>query len=297
MKKIDQIKKKNDVLRFVSALSDKDLVSLENHLIAENYEIDTKEIEDQKSTSLLESLSIDPELINEDVQQKLKVIFESAVAVKTQEQVAKFIAEQEQVFEQYSSTIKEELEETYKNSFHELEENLDAYLDYVIQEWSEENKLAIEEGVKTQISESVLTGLKRLFDDNYIDVPSEKISLISTLEKKVDKLYSTNISLNEKNKELSETTVALKKRLIVEDLSKNLTLPQKERLVALSENVQAKTSKEFKKQVETLVTLLKEEKPTPAKSSSSLLSEECSYNSDKSIDPSVKKYLEMIEKM
>lgn len=300
MKNFEQLKKKNDVIRFISRLNEDEISRVENFIISENFEIDTSDI-DTKET-IIESLNVDSaEVLTEETKEKLKVIFDSVVSQKVTDKVNDYIKESAEVVSEYGDYVKTKLEEQYKSDFETLETNLDSYLDYVISEWVTENTIALEQGVKVQLSESILTGLKRLFDDNYIDVPDEKINLISTLENKAKKLYENNISLHETNKDLNARLVALKKRMIVEELSKELTLPQKEKLDILVENVVVKNSKEFKKQVDALINVIKEEKETNLNrdhvSITQLNEGLVSKNNKNLVDPQIKKYLEAIDKM
>lgn len=300
MKNFEQLKKKNDVIRFISRLNEDEISRVENFIISENFEIDTSDI-DTKET-IIESLNVDSaEVLTEETKEKLKVIFDSVVSQKVTDKVNDYIKESAEVVSEYGDYVKNKLEEQYKSDFETLETNLDSYLDYVISEWVTENTIALEQGVKVQLSESILTGLKRLFDDNYIDVPDEKINLISTLENKAKKLYENNISLHETNKDLNARLVALKKRMIVEELSKELTLPQKEKLDILVENVVVKNSKEFKKQVDALINVIKEEKETNLNrdhvSITQLNEGLVSKNNKNLVDPQIKKYLEAIDKM
>ena len=165
----------------------------------------------------------------------------------------------------------------------------------MISEWVQENTLAIEKGVKVQLAESVMVGLKKLFSDNHIDVPDEKINLISTLETKAKKLYENNISLHETNRNLKQEVIDLKKKLIVESCSDELTLTQKERLQTLSESIAVKSSKEFRKQVELMKKMITEEKEVKKTPKTSPLLTETKHIDE--IDPQVKKYLDVITKM
>ena len=298
MEKFEQLKTKNDLLRFVSELGFDQLKKLENHLIQENYEIETDN--DPTDSPLFEALDIQDDLLTEDAKKKVQVIFEAEVTARVNDEVAVYIREAKENINEYGEYVKNQLIEQYNHDFDVLEENLDTYLDYVINEWLEENTLSIEKGVKVQLAESVLSGLKRLFDDNYIDVPNDKINLVSSLENKNKKLYQNTISLHEENKNLNKEIVSLKKRLIVEELTKDLTDVQKEKLTKLTPSISAKTSKEYRNQVSLLVESVKNDhkKETKIKNPDQILNESMGkVENTKIVDPAIKKYLDAIAKM
>lgn len=292
MNTLDNIKKRNSVVRFINKLSDSDVELLENHLIQQDYEINDEETEE---TPLVESLNLDETVLDKDIQAKLKVLFEAKVNERVLDKQAVFIKETNEKMNEYGEYLKDQLTEQFEADLEKLEESLDSYLDYVISEWVQENTLAIEKGVKVQLAESVMVGLKKLFSDNHIDVPDEKINLISTLETKAKKLYENNISLHETNRNLKQEVIDLKKKLIVESCSDELTLTQKERLQTLSESIAVKSSKEFRKQVELMKKMITEEKEVEKTPKTSPLLTETKHIDE--IDPRVKKYLDVITKM
>jgi len=292
MNTLDNIKKRNSVVRFINKLSDSDVELLENHLIQQDYEINDEETEE---TPLVESLNLDETVLDKDIQAKLKVLFEAKVNERVLDKQAVFIKETNEKMNEYGEYLKDQLTEQFEADLEKLEESLDSYLDYVISEWVQENTLAIEKGVKVQLAESVMVGLKKLFSDNHIDVPDEKINLISTLETKAKKLYENNISLHETNRNLKQEVIDLKKKLIVESCSDELTLTQKERLQTLSESIAVKSSKEFRKQVELMKKMITEEKEVEKTPKTSPLLTETKHIDE--IDPQVKKYLDVITKM
>lgn len=257
MDQINALKKRNEISRFISLMNKESLEKLENFLISENFEVDVDEKPEIKE-SLLEAISLnDNELLTEEVKDKISVLFNAAVLEKTnekvkviQEEVSQLVEENKTSTEAYAEYVKNELISENDSKLSELEEKLDSYLDYVISEWTEENKLGIESGVKVQISESVLLGLKKLFEDNSIEVSDDQINLVSELETKTKKLYENNISLNDQIRDLNKKNSELNKMVILESESEGMTKLDKDRLVNLSKNVKAKTVSEFKKQVQ-----------------------------------------------
>ena len=202
------------------------------------------------------------EELSEEFQNKARTIFETAIKVKISEVKA-------ELEEQYEKSIVEEVA-TVKT---ELTERLDAYLEYVADEWVAENKLAIESGLKTEMTESFLTGMKSLFEDHYVTIPEEKYDVVNSMVEKLDEM-------EDKLNEQIEKNVALNKRLaesvadvIQADVSEGLALSQKEKLASLAENVEFDSEETYR---EKLVTLRESYFPTNTgtRDNSETLSEE-----------------------
>ena len=181
------------------------------------------------------------EELSEDFKEKAKTIFEAAINSKV-------------------STIKVELEEAYAAKFAEeveaakesLAERVDSYLEYVADEWVAENALAIEAGLKTEMTESFLSGMKGLFEEHYVTIPEEKYDV---LESMVEKLDDMETKLNEQ----IEKNISLNSRLnesvaegILDEISEGLASTQKEKLASLSESVEFESEKSYREKLETL---------------------------------------------
>lgn len=308
MDQIQLLKKKNDMQRFISLLDESAFEKLENYLIESDIEVDADV--SPVTEELIENViaNEDSSLLTEEVKDKLKVIFQASVNDKVQEKVKAihetvdtFFTENQESVDKYAEYVKTELVALNEQQQEELETKLDAYLDYVITEWVEENKIALETGVKTQISESVLSGLKKLFESNYIEVPEKPISLIQELESKTKQLYESNVELNTKynltNKKLSD----LNKKFVVLEATAGMTSEfDKDKLVVLSESIKAKTVDEFKNKVqaikETIIT-----KPTPERSNvtQTQLDEGKKVEvelEETYVDPKIKQYLSAFSK-
>lgn len=313
MDQIQLLAKKNDIQRFISLMDESVFSKLENHLIEANYEVDV----DGKTSTIDENLlsevmsSNDTEsLITEEVKDKIKVIFTAAVNEKVQEKVREiqesmdnFFTENQGSVDAYAEYVKQELESENEEKQTTLEEKLDSYLDYVITEWVEENKIALESGVRNQISESVISGLKKLFESNYINVPEEPITLMGELEEKSKKLYETNVDLNSQVKTLNKKVSDLNKKLILETCSSDLSGLDKDRLASLAESIKAKTVEEFKKQVNILKeSLISKNTINDNRDNVSVtqLNEGKAVTQEKetsNVDPKIQSYLDVIEKM
>ena len=192
------------------------------------------------------------EELSEEFQTKAKTIFEAAINSKVD-------AIQQELETVYSEKLAEEMEST-KTS---LTERVDSYLEYVADEWLQENQLAVDQGLKAEMSESFMTGLKGLFEEHYVSVPEEKYDVLESMVNKLDEMES---KLNEQ----IDRNVALNKRLsestsdgILSDVSEGLAVTQKEKLASLAESVEFESEQNYR---EKLVTLRESYFPTTAPS-------------------------------
>ena len=181
------------------------------------------------------------EELSEEFQEKARTIFEAAINAK----VAQI---QEQLEAQYAEKFVEEVAAAKES----LAERVDSYLEYVSDEWFEENALAVEAGLKTEMTESFLSGMKGLFEEHYVTIPEEKYDV---LESMVEKLDDMETKLNEQ----IEKNIALNSRLsesvadgILDDVSEGLASTQKEKLASLSESVEFESEEQYREKLETL---------------------------------------------
>ena len=181
------------------------------------------------------------EELSEDFKAKAKTIFEAAINSKVSEIRAT-------IEEEYESRIAEEIAEEKEA----LQERVDSYLEYVSDEWMEENALAIENGLKTELTESFLSGMKSLFEENYVSIPDDKYDV---LESMVEKLDDMETKLNEQ----IEKNISLNGRLaesvadgILDQVSDGLAATQKEKLASLAESVEFESEDQYRGKLETL---------------------------------------------
>ena len=181
------------------------------------------------------------EELSEDFKAKAKTIFEAAINSKVAEIRAT-------IEEEYEARIAEEIAEEKEA----LQERVDSYLEYVSDEWMEENQLAIEHGLKTELTESFLSGMKSLFEENYVTIPEDKYDV---LESMVEKLDDMETKLNEQ----IEKNIGLNNRLsesvadgILDTVSDGLASTQKEKLASLAESVEFEGETEYREKLETL---------------------------------------------
>ena len=181
------------------------------------------------------------EELSEEFQERARTIFETAIKTKVAEL-------KEELAKEYETTLTEEITSIKE----ELEDRTDAYLEYVADEWLEENALAVEHGLKTEMTESFLGGMKSLFEDHYVTIPEEKYDVLNSMVEKLDEMES---KLNEQ----IEKNVALNKRLaesvadvIQADVSEGLALSQKEKLASLANNVEFVSEEAYREKLVTL---------------------------------------------
>ena len=179
--------------------------------------------------------------LSEDFQKKAATIFEAAVKSKVRSEI-------ERIEEDKTQEISEEME-TFKT---ELAEKVDGYLDYVVKEWMTENELAIERGLKGEIAEDFIGGLKTLFEEHYIDVPDEKYDILESQAQKIEelegKLNDTIDKLTEKNK----VENSLVKEQVIAKVSQDLAETQTEKFASLVEDVEFTDEKSFEEKLNTL---------------------------------------------
>ncbi len=181
------------------------------------------------------------EELSEEFQAKAKTIFEAAINSKVSE-IKKDLEEQ------HAKTLEEEIESTKT----QLTERVDSYLEYVADEWLQENQLAVEEGLKTEMTESFLVGMKNLFEEHYVTIPEDKYDVLESMVNKLDEMEG---KLNEQ----LEKNVVLNKRLaestsdgILSDVAEGLAITQKEKLASLAESVEFESETDYREKLVTL---------------------------------------------
>ena len=184
---------------------------------------------------------LEGEELSEEFEEKARTIFEAAVRSKVSEMQASLTEAYQEALVEEVVAIKEE-----------LTERLDSYLEYVADEWFQENALAVEQGLKAEVTESFLDGMKSLFEDHYVSIPDDKYDV---LESMVDKLDEMESKLNEQ----IERNVALNRRLaestadvIFAEVAEGLALSQKDKLASLAENVEFGSEADYREKLVTL---------------------------------------------
>ena len=179
--------------------------------------------------------------LSEEFKSKAATIFEAAVNSKVKEAKKKMMAG-------YEEKLKEESEKAKG----ELVEKVDSYLAYVVEEWMKENELALERGIKGEIAEDFISGLKKLFEEHYISVPDEKYDVLEDQASKIDSLEKKLNEEIEKNVELNKENSEQKRASIVAEMGEDLAETSKEKFNKLAEEVEYKNEEDFKAKVSTI---------------------------------------------
>ena len=177
--------------------------------------------------------------LSEEFKTKAITIFETAVLTKINEQIDTIAEEMATLAEEQQAEIEDE-----------LVEKLDSYLDYVVEQWMEENYLAVESGIRAEIAEDFMKGLQKLFVENYIHVPEEKVDVLEELSTKVEELEDRLNSQIQENMSLSEQIEILNAELIINELSEDLTLVDSEKFRKLASNVDYVSEEDFREKLE-----------------------------------------------
>ena len=181
------------------------------------------------------------EELSEEFREKAKVIFEAALNSKVKEI-------QEALEVQYAEKLAEE-KEGLKDT---LTERVDAYLEYVCEEWMKENELAVEAGLKTEMTESFLEGMKGLFEEHYVTIPEDKYDVLESMVEKLDEMETKLNEQIDKNIDLNKRLAESTADSILDQISEGLAATQKEKLASLAESVEFESEDEYREKLETL---------------------------------------------
>ena len=241
--------------------------------VAEVQELDIDLTDDVKALFEGEELS-------DTFQEKARTIFEATVK-------SKIVSVKESLEAEFSKKLEEEVSE-FKTK---LQERVDNYLHYVATEWIEENALQVESGIRGELSESFMTGLKGLFEEHYVSIPEEKYDVLEAMVTKLDEMEN---KLNEQ----IDSNVALTKRLsvsvsdnILDEASAGLALSQKEKLAELAKGVEFESEEQYREKLNTLKESYFAKKPV---SESQEVTEETSINEE--VSPAMSQYLQALHK-
>jgi len=179
--------------------------------------------------------------LSEEFKDKAATIFEAAVKTRIKEQTKILEAQFDEKLASETETVKEA-----------MVEKVDSYLNYVVEEWMKENELAVERGIRTEIAEDFITGLKGLFKEHYIDVPEEKYNVLDDLTSQVKELESKLNEQIEKNVVLAKGTNDLTRASLVVSVSEDLADTEKEKFASMAENVEFDSAEKFAEKLETI---------------------------------------------
>ena len=214
-------------------------------------ELTTDEVVAEEETVEEETVEIDieddvnallgGEELSEDFRAKAKTIFEAAINSKVS-------AIREEIVREHEEKLSEEVEEIKV----ELQERVDSYLEYVADEWFVENQLAVENGLKADMTESFLEGMKGLFEEHYVQIPEEKYDVLKSMVEKLDDMETKLNEQIEKNIALNKGLAEATADGILESVSEGLAATQKEKLASLAESVEFESDEEYREKLETL---------------------------------------------
>ena len=185
------------------------------------------------------------EELSEEFKTKAATIFEAAVSAKVISEVNERV---EALEEEFNKEIQEAKEE-YKSN---MSEKVDGYLNYVVEEWMKENELAVERGIRSELVEDFMTGLKNLFQEHYIDIPEEKVDLVDDLFEKVEDLEKQLDETVNNSVEMKKELAEFKKQEALRDVSEELADTEKEKLQKLSEGVEYEDDAQYKEKLEVI---------------------------------------------
>ena len=223
----------------------------EEEVVEEEYDIE------EDVNALLEG-----EELSEEFQEKARTIFEAAITSR----VAKI---QENIEHQYAVALEEEVQEIKS----ELSERVDAYLEYVSEEWLLENQIAVQAGLKEELTESFMTGLKGLFEEHYVSIPEDKYDVLESMVEKLDEMETKLNEQIEKNGSLNKRLAESVADGIFEQVSEGLAATQKEKLASLAESVEFESEERYREKLEMLKESYFSAKSTPRAAKSETLSE------------------------
>ena len=263
--------------------------SSEEEVVAEEETTEEEVIEEEETIDIEADVQalLEGEELSEDFQNKARTIFEGAIRSKVSEI-------KEDLQEAYATALVEELDEIKKG----LTERVDSYLEYVCDEWFQENALQIESGLKTEMTESFLEGMKGLFEEHYVTIPEDKYDVLNSM---VDKLDEMENKLNEQ----IDRNVALNRRLaesnadgVFAAVSEGLADTQKEKLATLAENVEFESDADYREKLETLKESYFPSKTSAPKNTSENLSEEVSTDEviQEDTTPRMQAYLDVLSR-
>jgi len=189
----------------------------------------------------LDALVSSDDTLSEGFQEKAATIFEAAVKSKVAGEIDRLEAEYTQSLEEETAGIRDE-----------LVEKVDGYLNYVVENWMEENRVAVENGLRTEIAESFMEALKGVFTEHYIDVPESKADMVDDLAEQVQELEEQLTKATEDNIRLNESVSEFRRSEILAEASKDLAVTEAEKLKTLAEDVDFEDAETFAKKVATL---------------------------------------------
>ena len=221
--------------KMADAIKESEESTEEEEVVAEQEEVIEVDVEDDINALIA------GEELSEEFQEKAKTIFEAAINSKVS-------VIQEDLEKEYAKVLQEEIDSTKIK----LTERVDSYLEYVAGEWLEENSLAVEQGLKAEMSESFLTGMKSLFEEHYVSIPEDKYDVLESMVNKLDDMEEKLNEQIDKNVSLTKRLAESKSDGILSDVSEGLAVTQKDKLASLAESVEFESETDYREKLVTL---------------------------------------------
>ena len=255
-------------------------------VVAEEEATEEEVIEEINVEEDLQALIAGEEL-SEEFQDKARTIFETAIRTKIGEI-------KEELNESYAAALVEELDSIKAG----LTERVDSYLEYVADEWVQENALQVEAGLKTEMTESFLEGMKSLFEEHYVTIPEEKYDVLNSMVDKLDEMENKLNEQIERNMALNSRLAESTADVIFADVAEGLADTQKEKLATLAENVEFESETDYREKLGTLKESYFPSKTSAPKSTSENLSEEVSTEevASQEVTPRMQAYLDTLSR-
>ena len=289
--KAEEAETEEEVIEEEEATTDEVVAEEEttDEVVAEEETSEEEVIEEEETYDVEADVAalLEGEELSEEFQNKAKTIFEAAIKTKVAEI-------KEELQESYATALVEELDKIKAG----LTERVDGYLEYVADEWIQENEIQVEAGLKTEMTESFLEGMKSLFEEHYVTIPEEKYDVLNSM---VDKLDEMESKLNEQ----IDRNVALNRRLaesnadgVFTAVAEGLADTQKEKLATLAENVEFESETDYREKLVTLKESYFPSKTSAPKSTSENLSEEVSTDEviSEEVAPRMQAYLDILSR-
>jgi hypothetical protein len=267
----------------MSEMTRDDLEEFLGDFIAEELEDEDLSESSFDANAELSALVESEATLSEEFKEKTAILFETALKTKISEEVDRLEA-------QYEENLSEALE--LANS--QMVEQVDSFLNHVVENWMEENKLAIHNGLRTEIAEGFMDGLKTLFAESYIEVPESKVDLVDDLAEQVEELQEKLNRSMQKGMELSESVESMKRDKVLSEMSRGLADTQAEKLATLAEGLEFTTSEAFARKLKIVKESYFSSTTTPA----AVLEEASSDDGDtiSEASPMMEQYLKAIRK-
>ena len=237
------------MVKMMQGMNAQQLKASYGNMKTENAEIDGEAIVETKAdvdvsvdfSEDLNALVESEATLSDEFKGKAETIFEAAIKSKLSEEI-----------DRLETKYEEELAEEVASTKSDLVEKVDNYLNYVVEQWMDDNKLAIQTGLRTEIAENFMNSLKDLFTESYIEVPEAKVDLVDELAAQVDELEEANNDVIKKNIEMTEELEELKRDKVIAEASEGLAATQVEKLKKLAEDVDFDNEETFAQKVATI---------------------------------------------